>query len=150
MDFFETSAFTNHNITEVRLHGETLLSKPCTEMHVPVIASQGEMSWCLIMSMCLLQRLLHDWLSRCWQPTKKTWIYSGCPLTTSSISLLWRKRRDSVTVLLATNAKAAGVRGKPWILTEHMSHMPHTLHTPGKMFPFSFFFSHLRMRLTCL
>uniref|UniRef100_A0A669BUP8 Ras-related protein Rab-15 n=1 Tax=Oreochromis niloticus TaxID=8128 RepID=A0A669BUP8_ORENI len=113
MDFFETSAFTNHNITEVRLHGETLLSRPCTEMHVPVIASQGEIPWCLIMSLCLLQRLLHDWLSRCWQQTKRTWIYSGCPLTTSSISLLWRKRRDSVTVLLATNAKAAGVRGKP-------------------------------------
>lgn len=58
----------------------------------------------------MFQRLLHDWLSRCWQPTKRTWICFGYPSMTSWISLLWRKRRDSVTVQVAKRTNPAGVK----------------------------------------
>lgn len=47
-----------------------------------------------------------------------------------SILLLWRKRKDSVTVWRTTKAKAAGV--KEIIEVEYML-SPDTLHSLGKM-----------------
>lgn len=64
----------------------------------------------LILLLCVSSRLSRDWLSKCWQPIKRTWIFFGCPWTTSLISPPWRKRRGSVTAGRETSAKAAGVK----------------------------------------
>lgn len=85
----------------------------------------------LILWLCFPPRLSHDWLNRCWQPIKRTWISSGCPLMTRLILLLWRKRKDSVTVQRATKAKAAGVKEITGIKLNMLS--ADTLHTLGKM-----------------
>lgn len=84
----------------------------------------------LILRLCFPPRLSQDWLNRCWQPTKRTWIFSGCPLMMRLILLLWRKRKDSVTARRATKAKAAGV--KEIIQVKYML-SPDTLHTLGEM-----------------
>lgn len=135
MDFFETSAFTNHNITEVSHRSRHLMpeikSSARTD-HVPFFF--------------VFPRLLHDWLSRCWRPTRRTWICSGCLWTTSSTSLLWRKRRDSATGPPATRAKAAGVRGD--FDPEHIRHRRTLFCTllGQNVSPFSFHFVLSRLR----
>ena len=136
MDFFETSAFTNHNITEVRWSWNVMTKHRIVQKlssHYDIMGGNDLISHLvLLLWLRFPARLLHDWLNRCWQPIRRIWIYSECPSTTSLISLLWRKRRDSVTVQPATNTKAAGVKETTWILTEHLS-SPHTLRTLGKM-----------------
>lgn len=125
MDFFETSAFTNHNITEVSSPVEQLLAEGRTKTTVRNATGRRwlitdhayylSMSCvCVCVCFCVFNftaRLSRGWLSRCSRLIKRIWIFCGCPWTTRSIWPPWRKRRDSAMVRLATRGKAAGVEG---------------------------------------